>query len=162
KSPGVEYPEIPTIIHGLGEIKTAEGRYAEAESLELRAVEMLRKSRGSKDLETGWALWTLGKAFQAENKLTEAEQPLREALGIFRRQYSVGHKSVDNAMSVLQDLLRAKGDSAGLEALANEQMAEWNSRIERNSGDAQAWSQRALIRAGLKLWKGAIEDYEQV
>ena len=158
KSPGVEYPEIASMTHGLADVKNRQGRYVEAEPLARKAVEMHRRLRGAEHPEVGWALLSLGVALRGQQKLNEAEAVLREALGIFRKYYSFGNKSVDMTMAELRLVLEAKGDSAGLEALARERFADANKRIERNDAGGEAWIERALGHADLKLWKAATAD----
>jgi len=120
KSPGVEFPEMASMLHGLAEMKNGQSRHAEAEALAGKAVEMHRRLRGSEHPETAWALVSLGNALRGQHKLTEAETALREALRIFRKYYSGGHKSVDAAVGELKAVLEAKGDSAAVEALYRE------------------------------------------
>ena len=114
KTPAVEYPETASVIHGLAQAELSLSKYPEAEALSRKAVEMHRRLHGAQHPETGWALLALGRALLDEKKLDEAEAASREALSIFSKQYTFGHKSVDNAMSELKDVLVAKGDLPGL------------------------------------------------
>jgi eukaryotic-like serine/threonine-protein kinase len=127
KSPGVEFPEMASMIHGLADIRIQQSRYAEAEALAQKAVTMHRRLRREGDVETAWALETLGRALRGEQKLDAAAQVLREALAIFRNQYSSGHKSVDSTVFELKAVLEAKGDLAGLVALDQITLADQHS-----------------------------------
>jgi eukaryotic-like serine/threonine-protein kinase len=123
QSPGVGFSELASMIHGLAELKNGQSRFAEAETLAQRAVEMHRRLRSADHPETAWALVSLGTALRGQQKLTEAEAALREALRIFRKYYTFGHKSVDAAMGELRLTLEAKRDAPALEALYREMLA---------------------------------------
>ena len=133
KTPGKEFPETASIIHGLAQAKNSQSQYAEAESLARQAVELHRRLQGSQHPETGWALLTLGDALLGQKKLDEAGRADREALTIFRKQYSSGHKSVDIATSNLEKVLEAGGDLTGLAALDQTILADQRSALGNDS-----------------------------
>jgi tetratricopeptide (TPR) repeat protein len=160
KTPGVEFPELARMLHGLAEVRSGQARYSEAEALAQKAVTMDRRLRREGDLDIAWALLTLGDAQRSQNKLAEAEDTLWEALAIFRKQYSYGHKSVDYTVRELKQVLQARGDSAGVARLARDHLADANKRLERNDA-VQAWLQRAVANGELKDWKTAAQDYEK-
>jgi len=154
-----EFPELASMIHGLAEIKNRQSQYAEAEVLARKAVEMHRRLSGAEHSETAWGLLALGIALRGQQKLTEAEATLREALQIFRTYYYSGHFSVNLAMGELKLVLEARGDSAGLEALARRQLDEADERIERNNAEPEAWIQRAIAHTDLNMREAAMEDW---
>ena len=129
KSPGVEFPELATMIHWLADVRVGQGRYAEGEALAQEAVAMDRRLRRQDD-QMAWALFILGKALIGERKFDEAERALREALEIFRKQYPYGEKGVDITTDYLKRVLEAKGDSAGLATLLKGQT---NSAAEKKN-----------------------------
>jgi tetratricopeptide (TPR) repeat protein/tRNA A-37 threonylcarbamoyl transferase component Bud32 len=129
KSPAVEYPELASMIHGLAEVKNSQSQFAEAESLAREGVEMHRRLRGAEHTETAWALHGLAIALRGQRKLTEAEAALQEALKIFRKYYTSEHKSVVMVMEQLKLVLEARGDSAALEALERERLADAKSLL---------------------------------
>jgi len=160
-SPGVEFPELASMIHGLADVRNDQARYAEAESLARQALEMHHRLHGAEHPETAWALLTLGVALRNQQKLTDAETTLRESVRIFSKYYSYGNRSGDFARNQLKVVLEAKGDSSGIAALARDKLAEANKRVGRNEADAEAWLLRAAIEADLKEWKAATQDYDQ-
>jgi serine/threonine protein kinase len=160
KTAGVGFPELACMIHDLAGLRNGQSRYAEAEVLAQKAVAMHRRLRREGDIETAWALGILGDAQRGQHKLAEAEAAYREALAIFRKQYSQGHKSVDMTVSNLRAVLEARGDSAAIAALAQDQLAEATKRIARNEAVAQTWLQLCLIDADRKEWKAAAQHYE--
>ena len=133
KSAGVEFPELASLIHGLAELRNQQSRYAEAEVLARQAVAIDLRLRGGGGVQSAWAMLALGSALRGEQKFDEAERTFREALTIFRKQYTSGHKSVDEATSALKDLLEAKGDSAGLVALEQNTLADERSALGEDS-----------------------------
>jgi hypothetical protein len=138
KSPGVEFPELASMIHGLAEMKNGQSQHAEAESLARKAIEMHRRLRGAEHPETAWALVSLGTALRGQQKLAEAQPVLEEALKIFWKYYSPGHKSLDAAMSELEAVLKARGDAAALEALYRAVLARQRAALGNESAAAAA------------------------
>ena len=94
---------------------------------------MHSRLQGADHPETAWALLSLGTALRGQQKLTDAEAAVREALRIFRKQYTSGHKSVDLAMTELKLVLEAKGDFAGVEALYREVLAGQRATLGNDS-----------------------------
>jgi len=133
KEPGIEFPQLASIIHGQAEAKKGQSKFAEAETLALKALAMDRRLRREDDIETGWALVVLGDALKGQSKLDEAEGAYQKALGIFRKQYTFGHMSVDSAMRGLTAVLEAKGDPAGLVAFYERTLADQRAALGNDS-----------------------------
>jgi serine/threonine protein kinase len=134
RASGAEYPDIAVILHGQADLYVQLGRFPDAEIVARKAVDMHRRLHGPNHPETGWGLRTLGRALLLQQKLPEAESAFREALAIFRRQYTVGHRTVDGTLSDLAEVFTAQGDAAAIEALASEQR-ELASRSENAAND---------------------------
>jgi eukaryotic-like serine/threonine-protein kinase len=128
KTPNIEFPETASIIHGLAQAKVQQAKYAEAEDLFWRAVEMHRRLQGSQHPETGWALVGLASSLRLQHKLDDAERAAREALAIFKREWSYGGKSAA-AIGELKAVLEAKGDFAGQVALYENLLAAQRSAL---------------------------------
>ena len=62
----------------------------------------------------------LGRTLLSQRKLPEAEAALSEALSIFRERYRGAHHSLSATFAFLKQVLEARGDRAGLDALARE------------------------------------------
>jgi serine/threonine protein kinase/tetratricopeptide (TPR) repeat protein len=107
---GNEYPEIPSILHNLVNVRIDQQRYAAAEELARRAVEMHRRVNGKEGLETGWGVLHLGWALEANKKPSKAESAYREALAIFRRYYPDNHRSVAYCVRSLSQLTQKSED----------------------------------------------------
>jgi eukaryotic-like serine/threonine-protein kinase len=127
-SPGASFPELANMLHWLADVRVGQARYAEAEALALEAVDIERRQpRESRQMP--WALFILGKALIGERKYDEAEHALREALGIFCKQYHQGDNGVDLAVGFLKPVLEAKGDTAGLEVLNQVSLLEKQGKL---------------------------------
>jgi tetratricopeptide (TPR) repeat protein len=124
-----DYLELPNILHTLADSNSTQGKYEEAEKWARQAVEIHRRLHGNQHPETAWGLWALGTALRGQQKFVDAEPPLREALSIFREYYTPEHRAIQGVGHELASVLWAKGDRAGLEALAKEQ-AEHERRLE--------------------------------
>jgi tetratricopeptide (TPR) repeat protein/tRNA A-37 threonylcarbamoyl transferase component Bud32 len=159
KSPNIEFPDVASMLHGQAEMRNDQSRFTEAEALAQRAVAMHRRLRGQGHPETAWALFSLGVAQRGQQKLAESEAALREALTIFSKYYSAGHKSVDWVRRELKSVLETRGDFAGLQALARQQLKEADKRIEQNNADPEAWMQRGSAHKDLNMGEVAMEDY---
>jgi hypothetical protein len=73
KSPGIEFPEMASMLHGLAEVKIKQAKYDEGATLASKSVAMHRRLRGAEHPETAWALLSLGVALRGQQKLAEAE-----------------------------------------------------------------------------------------
>ena len=64
-----------------------EGNPTQGESVAREAVTLHRKVHGEYHPETGWGLFFLGRALEAQEKLDEAEKSYRESVELFGRIY---------------------------------------------------------------------------
>ena len=93
---------------------------------------MHRRVHGDHHIETAWGLTFLGEALSGQQKLMEAESALRESWAIFCDYYTPEHDSIRRVSKALTSVLEAKGDRAGLDALAR-QVAEQENENRSNS-----------------------------
>jgi tetratricopeptide (TPR) repeat protein len=156
ESPEGEFPEVANILHRRAQIRLEQRKYAEAEHLARQAVDMHRRLHGSDHRETAWALNFLGQALYRQDKLPEAEAALREALAIFRRVYDQ-HYSIEATTFRLQEVLRARDDRAGLEALARQQLQEATDAIHQTA--VKPWLKRARAHNELQELEQALNAY---
>jgi tetratricopeptide (TPR) repeat protein len=164
-----DFPELPAILHGLADMKSQQGKHAEAERWAQQSVDMHRRLHGDHHPETAWGLLTLGRALKEQQKLAEAETTLREAVAIFREYYAPDHKTLQSAIPDLKLVLEAKGDRAGVEALAKEE-----AEIAMRSGSpahqvrvaelllTETSSKDARKAEGRRLIRRAMDDYGQM
>jgi len=83
--PGVEFPEIASIYHGLVEAKIAQSRFAEAETIGRVSLAMHLRLHGLEHFETAWGYFHLGDALRGRHKFAEAIQLQKQALTIMRK-----------------------------------------------------------------------------
>jgi tetratricopeptide (TPR) repeat protein len=130
QSSGGEHPGIADILHNQARIYLDQSRFPEAEKAASQAVRLHRRLREPGHPETAWGLYTLGTALQKQQKLADAEDAFREALGIFRQRYRGDHRSLTSTLGNLKEVLRAQGDQTALEALNSEE-----AKSSENPGD---------------------------
>ena len=75
-----EHPRLVSAIQGLGELRLAQRRLAEAEELLRSALGMRRRRYGTSHPLIAVVLLPLGKCLVAEGRIAEAETVWREAL----------------------------------------------------------------------------------
>ena len=59
---------------------------------------MQRALRSPNHPEVGWALLGLGRALQGEHRLPQSLATLREAMAVFRANYSHDHRTIDTTL----------------------------------------------------------------
>ena len=143
---------------------------------------MHRRLHGNDHPETAFGLKTLARALESQQKLLPAEAAVREALTIFRRQFSDDHNNVRDTISQLKAILEARGDKPALEALAKEEAVyamrsgtpEYHIRLGelltrqsisvRNPEDAERLSKDAAARSeeAHRQFREAIEAYDRM
>jgi eukaryotic-like serine/threonine-protein kinase len=101
KSPGVEFPEIPSIQRGLVQAKIVQSQYAEAEKLARETLAMQLRLNGPEHLETAWGYYVLGEALRYQHKFAEGIQAEKQALTIMRRALPPEHASIARALTAL-------------------------------------------------------------
>jgi serine/threonine protein kinase/tetratricopeptide (TPR) repeat protein len=133
KSNNSESPELANILHRLADQKQLRRKYAEAEALALRSVEMHRRLHGNGHPQTAYGLATLGRALRSLNKNAEAERACRESLDIFRRSYDEDFSGIKMVFGELRSVLQAQGDQAGLAALQADKVLRLSKALERET-----------------------------
>ena len=115
-----QFPQVANVLHRLADCARSQGDDPKAERLARQSVALHRKVHGDSHVETAWGLYELGRALQNQLKLDESEACYRDAISILRKQYKDSHKNVQTVMSALVEVLIAKSDEAGVEAIQNE------------------------------------------
>jgi serine/threonine protein kinase/Tfp pilus assembly protein PilF len=154
----VEYPEIATILHALADMRLGQERFPEAEQAARSSVELHRRLHGPKHPETAWGLNALGHALKAQQKYPEAEAAFREALAIFRQRFRGQHHSFDIVLPSLKQVLEARGDKQGLEALAQRQEKDF---AVSETAMFNTWLTRSQLRKEAGRFKEATEALQE-
>jgi hypothetical protein len=157
-----EYPEVASVLHRLANIKIGEQKYAEAEDLARRSVEMHRRLHGNEHPETAWALLAVGSAFAAQHKNSEADAALRESLAIFRRYYGEDHESIGFVHANLIPLLERQGNQAALKELRLDHTLRQTKALEREADGLKVRIQLGDIHRDAGDLDGALTAYAEI
>jgi eukaryotic-like serine/threonine-protein kinase len=127
---GEKHPVAADVLHELGELRGAQGRHAEADSLLRGALAIRRVRLGASHYEVGRTLATLGTLYQETGKIASAEQALRAALANYRAALPARHPLTATALTRLGELLTADGRDAEAEPLLREALATWREKLD--------------------------------
>lgn len=110
-------------LHNLGSVLVIRGDYSDAEPLLRESLAMYRRMNHGDNPPDAPVLSDLGVALANTGRLDEAEPLLRAAIPLFRSIYPAQHRLVVGSYRILGQVLIAKGDQAGAEALRREAAA---------------------------------------
>jgi tetratricopeptide (TPR) repeat protein len=143
-----KYPEVANLLHRLAETMQDP---VEGERYAREAVALHRRLHGETHPETGWGLQALALTLRKQGKLADAERSYREALEVFRKNYSEFDAPVVLTMKNLAMVLRMNGDEAGLD-----QLRQWGETLAAADGpDHEAWLYGGEFFAELGQWERA-------
>jgi tetratricopeptide (TPR) repeat protein len=91
------------------------GKYAEAEPLYKRALEIREKALGPDHPDVAQSLNGLAELYRAQGRYAEAEPLFKRALAIFEKALGPDHPDVAQSLNGLAELYRAQGRSAEAE-----------------------------------------------
>jgi tetratricopeptide (TPR) repeat protein len=111
------------LLNDLGLLFNAKARYAEAEPLMRRALEILETSCGPDHRDVATDLNTLASLLRATNRLAAAEPLYRRALAIRQSSLGADHPQVASVLTNLASLLRATNRLAEAEPLYRRALA---------------------------------------
>jgi tetratricopeptide (TPR) repeat protein len=148
------YPQLANVLHWLAASTTDLVR---GEQLAREAVELHRKLHGENHPETAYGLGTLAVALKDQYKLDEAEDCFREALAIFRRNYSDAPTPVVQTLFNLTRVEKAKGDTAAI----GELRATAAKIASVDSEDWENWHYRGFLHEQLGQGKMAVAAYSR-
>jgi serine/threonine protein kinase/TolA-binding protein len=118
KTPGVEYPEIAGIYHGLIQAKLNHSEFAEAERLARLSLAMHLRLEGPDHPETGWGYRNLGNVLNtAGHGFAEALQADEQALAIFRKDFPPDHVNIGYALVGITNTVADAADASRLSEL---------------------------------------------
>ena len=96
-------------LNNLGVLLGTEGKFAEAEPLHTRALEIRRRHFGSRHMVVAQSLENLAAACQGLEKYEQAEKLLRESVAIWEENMGAEHPSTAQACYDLGALLFTAG-----------------------------------------------------
>jgi eukaryotic-like serine/threonine-protein kinase len=143
-----DQPDVQAaVMDAIGEVDRSLGRYAEAQPLLERSLELRRKIYGPQSLPVAESLDHLSQLAADRLELATAEKLLRQSLAIRRRLLGDGDVEVAETLNQLGDLLVMKGaPAAGIESIQQEALAIAR-QAEKPAGSAVARSMLHLARA---------------
>lgn len=122
-------PDAAWALRALAEVRVAQARYADAETVAARALSALVRHLGRRHARTAHAMNTWGVPALHLDHLDDAEMRMRDALALRRELLPAGHphvaESLHNVAAVA--LARARLDEA--EALETEAAALWEQSL---------------------------------
>jgi len=107
-----EHSDTAISLAHLGEVLHCLGRFAESESLYLRALPLLEQLLGTEHLEVATCLYDLGVIFLEQGKHTEAELLLQRAYTIREQVLGPEHPGTALCMNELGRLYEDQGGYA--------------------------------------------------
>ncbi len=114
---GANDPTIVIFIVGLANEYLTQGKYAEAEQLYTRALEIKKKDLSENSPETAKTLAGLASVYQAQGKFIQGEELLRRALTIQEGALGSDHPDVAdllNNLAILYDIQGKNSEAEGL------------------------------------------------
>jgi tetratricopeptide (TPR) repeat protein len=98
KQLGENHPHVATSLNNLAELYKTQGKYAEAETLRLRCLEIERKTLGENHPQFATSLNNLAGLYLAQGKYAEAEPLYQRAITIFLEKLGENHPNTQTVM----------------------------------------------------------------
>jgi len=133
-------------MDGLAILYRLEGRYAEAEPLNTKALEVERRTSGEEHPNTLSSMTALAALYQEERKYSEAEPLLTKTLEMDRRVLGPKHPTTATCLTSLAKLRLAQHRDAEAETLLRESL---NAKDDEGPYSWQPFERRSLL--GLSL-----------
>ncbi len=106
---GAEDPRLATSLNNLADLYRLQGRYAEAEPLYKRSLEILEKALGAEHPDVATSLNNLAEVYRAQGRYAEAEPLYERSLAIREKALGAGHPHVALSLENYSALLRETG-----------------------------------------------------
>jgi serine/threonine protein kinase/uncharacterized protein HemY len=153
-------PDLANVLHTLAESARLLRRdLGEGERLARESVALHRRFHGSDHPQTARALSLLGILLADEKRYDEAEPCFRESLAVFAKHFDYINEGALPAVAGLAVVCKARGDTAGLEALRADVAARARSVLRRRANDAAPLLYAALALATVGDTDAAVELY---
>jgi tetratricopeptide (TPR) repeat protein len=108
---------LATSLSYLAELYRSQGRYAEAEPLYRRALQITEQQLGAEHPDTATSLNNLAGLYRSQGRYAEAEPLYRRALQITEQQLGAEHPDTATSLNNLAGLYRSQGRYAEAEPL---------------------------------------------
>ena len=114
---GANDPRLADTLNNLGLLYKTQGRYADAEPLYLRSLEIRKKALGPDHPDVGEGLNNLAALYHAQGRFGEAEPIFKHGLAISEKALGPDHPVVGMALNNLAGLYHLQGRYAEAEPL---------------------------------------------
>jgi CHAT domain-containing protein/Tfp pilus assembly protein PilF len=109
KALGPGDPALATHLNNLADLYANEGRYAEAEAPEKRALAIREKALGPDNPDVALSLNDLGELYYHQGRFAEAVPLAQRAVAIRQKTLGPNHPDVAGSLTLLAELYRAQG-----------------------------------------------------
>ena len=120
---GPQDPRLATSLNNLAALYKAQGKYAEAEPLHLRALAIREKVLGPEHPQVATSLNNLAELYRTQGKYAQAEPLYKRSLAIKEKVLGPEHPSVATSLNNLAALYKAQGHYAEAEPLYRRALA---------------------------------------
>ncbi len=117
QTPQGDSPELATSLDELAQIYYAKGRYAEAEPLVARSLDIRERQLGADHPDVAQSLNNLAELYRLQGRYSEAEPLYARSLNIMERQLGTDHPYVAQSLNNLAELYRFQGRYSEAEPL---------------------------------------------
>ncbi|MGE0200162.1 MAG: tetratricopeptide repeat protein [Candidatus Melainabacteria bacterium] len=114
---GAGTSKLGQALNNLAEIYRIQGRYAEAEPLYLRAIQVKEKALGNTHPSLATSYNGLADLYRAQGRFTQAEPMYLSALKINEHPLRANQRQVANTLTSLADMYRQTGRNREADAL---------------------------------------------
>jgi len=130
-------PRLTITLESLAEVLWKQGKYADAELLCRRTMQIYEDTLGMAHPDVGIIANNLAMLYHAQRKYAQAEPLYKRALPIRTQALGADHPAVTNLISNYQNLLRATGRSAEAERVKYEAQSITSGRWTRSGSYQQ-------------------------
>jgi CHAT domain-containing protein/Flp pilus assembly protein TadD len=109
--------DLAKTLNGLGRVYEHQGRYAEAEAVQKRALSVVESSPDSDQMVVSYALEDLGNAYFGEGRYAEAEDYYKRTLAIREKAPGGDRTAVSQTLNLLSNVYMRTGRFDEAEAL---------------------------------------------
>jgi tetratricopeptide (TPR) repeat protein len=109
--------DLAKTLNGLGRVYEHQGRYAEAETVQKRALSLVESSPESDQMVVSYALEDLGNAYFGEGRYAEAEDYYQRALAIREKAPGGDRTAVTQTLNLISNVYMRTGRFAEAETL---------------------------------------------
>jgi tetratricopeptide (TPR) repeat protein len=109
--------DLAKTLNGLGRVYEHQGRYAEAETVQKRALSLVENSPDSDQMVVSYALEDLGNAYFGEGRYAEAEDYYQRALAIREKAPGGDRTAVTQTLNLISNVYMRTGRFAEAETL---------------------------------------------